>query len=129
VFLKSSQVTLRWQTPTGYSFINWSGDCVGGWCLLNMNVDHTVTANFTSVPTLNHSMDCVFNWVEKTYPQEYYPATLSQEINGYYVRHYLGSNNWLALKLSDSHVYSVDSNGFMYDYGGVATYLDASGCK
>lgn len=127
---KLTSVTLTAIAPTSYNFTGWQGDCAGNapTCTLSMNMPHIVTATFTSIPTLDGKMDCVLNWAEKTFPKDYYPASVSRVINGYYARHYTTPDVWLAMKFSDSHVYFVDAAGYMYDYGSIVLYLEQAGC-
>lgn len=127
---KTSTVTLTAAAPTGYSFTGWQGDCAGNTptCKLSMSSPHIVTGTFTSVPTLDGRMDCIFNWAEKTFATDYFPPAKSEVRNGYYTRYYSGPKTYLALYSTNSHVYFVDAAGYMYDYGPIVNFLQPSGC-
>lgn len=130
VYQKSTTVTLTAIPPLGYTFMGWMGDCSGlaTMCTVSMSTAHTVTASFSSVPTLDGKANCVFDWAERTFPSDYFPAAQSVLINGYYARHYTGTNTYLAMFLTNSHIYFVDAQNMMYDYGSIATYIDKAGC-
>ena len=47
-FQSGTEVALTASTAANYQFSNWSGDCSGSSCLLTMNGNRSVTANFSS---------------------------------------------------------------------------------
>ena len=129
-FNKTSSVTLTALAPPGYAFMYWSGGCSGAVpsCKLLMATPQIVTAAFTSVLALNAKVDCVFDWAEKQFAADYWPAAKSQLLNGYYARYYSGSKNYLAFNMLNSHLYYIDPIGYTYDYGPIISFTIAAGC-
>ncbi len=105
----------------GYYTIFLGGTNSGG---LDTPIDVKVSA-FSMV-----SMDCLFNAVEKLYPQLFSPAmTATQVGNPYYFRYYSQTNSYIAISSADNHLYSFLSGGVLRDMGASSAWFTTSGCK
>jgi hypothetical protein len=72
--------------------------------------------------------DCLFNWVEKTYPQFSPAGTATQTQPLYYYRHYPNSNVSLGISSSDNHLYYKGTEGSLQDWGDLSIWLTSAGC-
>ena len=105
----------------GYYTIFLGGTNTGG---AGTPIDVKVSA-FTVV-----SMECLFNTVEKFYPQSFSPAGAATQIgNGFYYRYYSQTNSYLGISSADNHLYTMLSNGVLRDMGASSAWFTISGCK
>lgn len=80
-------------------------------------------------PPAGSSMaNCLFDWVEKTYPQIFSPVSgKSQTMAPYYYRQY-ADNVYLATSSKDNHLYYLMGGG-MGDAGLASQWYATAGCK
>jgi hypothetical protein len=76
--------------------------------------------------------DCVFDWLESTYPTLVMPKkTASQSFGNYYFRYYTSSNAYVALNAADNHLYYLGaaSNQSLADLGSITSWQTKAGCQ
>ena len=76
--------------------------------------------------------DCLFAWAESTYPEYFAPAgTATQNQTPYTLRHYTGSQAYLATSATDNHLYYLGpiSNNAIADLGSATSWLVTAGCQ
>jgi len=81
---------------------------------------------------VSHSTsDCLFNWAEQIFPQDFAPAgAQSQTYPPYYYRYYAKTNNYLATSSADNHVWLLGpvSGGNLLDAGPAGNFINGAGC-
>ncbi|MCX7174064.1 MAG: RCC1 repeat-containing protein, partial [Proteobacteria bacterium] len=78
------------------------------------------------------SSDCLFNYVEKTYPSYFAPAgATSATAMDYYYRAYSTTTSSLGIASRDNHLYYIGpvSNNTLADLGIVSGWLSTAGCQ
>jgi Tol biopolymer transport system component len=75
---------------------------------------------------VNSPIDKFYNWAEKEYPQYFSPHQTSQEILGYYARHYPAKNIYLGSKGGRVYVHGEPFGGLL-DAGDLQGWLQKSG--
>jgi hypothetical protein len=78
--------------------------------------------------------DCMFDWLERTYPQYRAPAgSVSQALAGtpYYYRYYAGTGNYVATSSADTRLWLLGAatNGALRNVADVAEFEQAAGCS
>jgi probable HAF family extracellular repeat protein len=112
---------------TDYLFLNNIGQIAG------TGLIGGETHGFLLTPT-NLSIsgpDCIFNWAERNYPQFFSPiGTGSAIFSPYYFRYYSSTENYLALSLTDDHIWVLGpiSENQLLDVGSYADLLAKAGC-
>jgi len=94
-------------------------------------VDGASAGEGNSVTSLN-SVDCFFNWAERTYSQVFAPAGASSNTGGpYYYRCYSQTGACLGSSSADNHIYYVGplSNNALFDLGALSTWLATATCQ
>ncbi|MBZ0092148.1 MAG: DUF1566 domain-containing protein [Sulfuricellaceae bacterium] len=75
--------------------------------------------------------DCLFNWAERTYPNQFAPAgATSRNSAPYYYRYYPQTRAYLATSSADNHLYYLGpiSNNEIRDVGAVSAWLTTANC-
>ncbi len=82
----------------------------------------TPAPSAATTPT-STDIDHLYDWAETTYPQLFTHHGLSQDMNGYYTRYYLGTNVYLLTR--DGQLYFMDGNRTegMLGLGKIADWL------
>ncbi|MEN9395500.1 MAG: hypothetical protein RLZ81_30 [Pseudomonadota bacterium] len=130
-FADGTSVTLTATAAPTSIFSGWSGACSGsGSCVVNMIAAQNVSATFTpKVDTA--TVDCVFEWAARTFPQFFAPAkTRSGNLAPYYYRYYSDTGNYLATNLEDGHLWALGfaTEGTLLDLGLLSNRLQMSDC-
>ena len=87
-------------------------------------------AKSTSPPSAATS-DCLFNWVERIYPQYFSPAGgASASFAPYYYRYYSDTANYLATSSADNHIWMLgpSTGNSVFDVGAITNYLTLAQC-
>lgn len=78
------------------------------------------------------SSDCLFNYVERTYPSYFAPAgTASATAMDYYYRAYSNTGASIGIASRDNHLYYIGpvTTNALADLGGVSMWLAIAGCQ
>ena len=76
------------------------------------------------------STECLFNWLETSYPDFFAPAGATTVVWSIYTyRFYSATNAFLAVSSADNHLYFVDPFGTFQDEGLVSGWLTQAGCQ
>lgn len=89
--------------------------------------NHTIRKGSSGTST-NTSADCLFNWAQTHYPALFAPTATSQTFSPYYYRFYSGTQAYLGVSSSDSHVYYY-GGGQLLDVGTLSGWLTTAGCQ
>lgn len=84
----------------------------------------------SSISHASNENDCLFNWLEKTYPNFLAPAGgQSATMATYYYRYYAQTNSYIAIESTGGRLwYLVQGQTGLIDLGGAAYWLRHSGC-
>ena len=75
-------------------------------------------------------MECLFNWAEQNYPNNFSPAGASTNTwNQYTYRYDAGTNTYLGASSLDNHVYYMGPDGEMQDEGDMYKWIALAGCQ
>lgn len=61
----------------------------------------------------NARIDALLDWVEANYPQSFPPHSVSANVEGYYARYYVETDNYLGIKDGRVYVYGDEFNGLL----------------
>jgi hypothetical protein len=109
-----------------FTFFNLSGD----FTLIVGGNNGAAAGNYTVTLTTTTTVNCLFDWAEKTYSNLFAPAAATnQELLPYTYRYYKDTNTYVGVSSVDSHVYYLGSNGVLQDVGALSSWLTTSGCS
>lgn len=75
--------------------------------------------------------DCLFKWLERTYPALFAPGAVPGSISPYYYRHYSQAGAYLGTSSGDGHVHFLGpvSGGAILDLGRLSSRLVTANCR
>lgn len=96
------------------------------------NQIYTVTQSAASTQPVSATVaDCIFNWAEQHYPEQFFPKpTSSFTVGKDYYRFYTGSNSFLGTSNFELLKYVGPlSSGNVLDLGDLANWMATAGCQ
>jgi len=84
------------------------------------------------VTTVEKSVGCLFDWVEKKYTYLFKPTSDTRLLHvwkAYTYRHYPSTGTYLGVSSVNSHVYFKGPDGKLQDKGKLSRWLQIAGCK
>jgi hypothetical protein len=119
-------------TTLGASFyVYYTSSALGVWERWR---DAALTRRLISFPessTWTASVNCLLNWMEQRYSEQFRPAgSATQSLPPYLYRYYPGTNTYLGVATDDTHLYSLGpaSGGAITDAGAVSSWFQSSAC-
>lgn len=91
----------------------------------------TLTASYTADTSASRRSDCFFDWAEKIYAVYFTPVGASSAtLDGYYYRHYTGTNSYLGIKGNGVYYLGPISNySILQVEGSLSSWLGRAGCN
>lgn len=121
-----------WVTKYGAIMVLFIDDPNGdhsGFMTNSSNVEKALSSFKTALAT-DVSSDCLFNWLELTYPSYIAPARQPSQTSGpYYYRYYPTTKSYAGISAADNHLYYLSTPTGMMDLGPYSDRLPQAGCK
>ncbi len=85
---------------------------------------------YTSLADRPAQIECLFDWVEGSYPSLFAPSGAPTAVwSSYSYRHYAATNAAVGVSSVDDHVYYLGPDSVLQDEGPLSSWLSVTGCQ